>query len=68
VNRTRLTILVAAVWAVTLTLSIVFHSSDPGARGVIADVSFFTWLVCTIALIVIGAAALVGHTRTRARG
>jgi len=59
VNRTTLALALAPVWAVALTLSIVFHSTDPGARGVIADGAFFTWLVSTVVLLVIGALALV---------
>lgn len=58
-NRPTLAFALSAIWAVGLTLSIVFHSSDPGARGVIADVSFFAWLLASVALLVLGAAALV---------
>ena len=58
-NRTTLAFALAAIWAVGLTLSIVFHSSDPGARGVVADISFFAWLITSVALLVLGAAALV---------
>lgn len=66
-NRTKLALALAPVWAVALTLSIVFQGTDPGARGLIADVSFFTWLVCSIALLVIGASALVHRMRGSAQ-
>jgi len=62
VNRT-LALALAPVWTLALALSIVFSSSDPGARGVVADVAFFTWLLSTVALIVLGTAALVRRMR-----
>lgn len=62
-NHAKLALALAPIWAVALTLSIAFQSSDPGARGVIADISFFCWLICSVALLVVGAMALVRHTR-----
>lgn len=58
-DRTKLALALALVWTLGLALSIVFHSSDPGARGAIADVAFFAWLLSSVALLVLGAAALV---------
>lgn len=62
-NRTKLALALAPVWVVALTLSIVFQGTDPGARGAIADVSFFSWLLCSIVLLVLGASALVHRMR-----
>ncbi len=63
-NSTTLALALAPVWTVGLVLSMVFHSSDPGARGVVADVAFFTWLLASVTLIVLGTAALVRRLRT----
>lgn len=43
----------------SLVLSNVFHSSDLGAQGAIADVSFFGFLLLALCFLVIGLVTLL---------
>ncbi len=53
----------AALLVVCFTLANVFHSSDPGARGVVADISFFGFLLSALYFAVVGALTLVRRRR-----
>ena len=57
-NRPRILIPLGGLLVIFLVLSNVFHSSDPGARGTIADVSFFGFLLLTLCFMAIGLMAL----------
>ena len=58
-NRRRILIPLAGLLVIFLVLSNVFHSSDPGARGTIADISFFGFLLLTLCFLGIGLMALL---------
>ena len=58
-NRPRILISLAGLLVIFLVLSNVFHSSDPGARGAIADVSFFGFLLLALYFVTIGLTALL---------
>ncbi len=58
-NQPRILIPLVGLLLTFLVLSIVFQSGDPGARGIIADVSFFGFLLLTLCLLVIGVMALL---------
>lgn len=58
-NQPRILIPLVGLLLTFLVLSIVFQSSDPGARGIIADVSFFGFLLLTLCLLVVGVMALL---------
>ncbi len=55
----RILIPLGGLLVIFLVLSNVFHSSDPGAQGAIADVSFFSFLLLALYLLVIGLMALL---------
>ncbi len=55
----RILILLGGFLLIFLALSTIFQSSDPGAQGIIADVSFFSFLVLAVCLLIIGLVALV---------
>ncbi len=59
----NLMIPLAVLLVVCLVLSNVFHSSDPGARGTIADISFFGFLLLALYFIVAGALTLIRRMR-----
>ncbi len=44
-------------------LSSVFHSSDPGSRGIIADISFFGFMLLLLYFLVIGIILLLRRGR-----
>ncbi len=58
-TRPQILIPLGGLLVIFLVLSNVFHSSDPGAQGTIADVSFFGFLLLTLYLLVIGVMALL---------
>ena len=62
----RLIIPLGVLLVVCLVLANVFHSSDPGARGTIADISFGGFLLLTLYFIVVGALALMRRLRRTA--
>ncbi len=62
----RLMVPLGGLLVVFFVLANVFHSSDPGARGTIADISFFGFLVLTLYFIVVGAVTLKRRLRRTA--
>jgi MYXO-CTERM domain-containing protein len=64
--RRSVVVPLAVLMVAGFVLSNVFHSDDPGARGPIADVSFFTFVLLALFLIGLGAAALVRRRRNSA--
>ena len=58
-NRPRILIALGGLLVIFLVLSNVFHSSDPGARGTIADISFFGFLLLTLCFVAISLRALL---------
>lgn len=54
-----------ALFLVLLPLSFVLHSTDPGIKGVLADVTFFGSILVGMFLIVSGARALARRYRQR---
>ncbi len=58
-NRPRILIPLGGLLVIFLVLSNVFHSSDPGAQGTIADISFFGFVLLTMYFLVIGLMALL---------
>ena len=58
-NRPRILIPLGGLLVIFLVLSNIFHSSDPGARGTIADVSFFGFLLLALCFMAIGLMALL---------
>ncbi len=63
VTSRRLLLPLAVLLVACFILANVFHSSDPGARGVVADISFFGFLLLALSFIVVGGVALVGRVR-----
>jgi hypothetical protein len=63
VFRAKVLIPVTALMLAGLVLSNVFHSDDPGWRGPVADVSFFSFVLLLLFLVGVGAAALVRRLR-----
>ncbi len=59
----NLMIPLAVLLVVFLVLSNIFNSSDPGARGIIADISFFGFLLLALYFIVAGALMLMRRMR-----
>ena len=57
--RSRILIPLGGLMVIFLVLSIVFQSSDPGARGTIADISFFGFILVALCCLVIGLMALM---------
>ena len=58
-NQPRILIPLGGLLVIFLVLSNVFYSSDPGARGTIADISFFGFLLLTLCFLGIGLMALL---------
>jgi hypothetical protein len=67
VFRAKVLAPVTALMLVGLVLSNVFHSDDPGWRGTVADVSFFTFVLLLLFLAGVGAAALIRRLRPPTR-
>ena len=59
----RMLLPLAVLLVVCFVLANVFHGSDPGARGVVADISFFGFLLLTLYFLVAGALTLVRRMR-----
>ncbi len=59
----RLMLPLGILLAVCFVLANVFHSSDPGARGIVADISFVGFVLLTLYFVVAGALALVWRMR-----
>ena len=59
----RVLLPLAALPVVCFTLANVFHSSDPGARGFVTDISFFGFLLSALYFAVVGALTLVRRRR-----
>jgi hypothetical protein len=63
-KRTGWIVLVAVSLVLFVTSAFVVNSSDPGVRGVVADVAFFGWLATVIVMIALGTRALAGRFRS----
>jgi len=58
-NRPRILIPLGGLLVILLVLSNVFHGSNPGARGTIADISFVGFVLLTLYFLAIGLTALL---------
>ncbi len=58
-TQSRILIPLGGLLVLFFVLSNVFHSSDPGTQGLIADVSFFSFLLLVLCFLLIGLMALV---------
>jgi len=58
-TRPQILIPLGGLLVIFLVLSNVFHSSEPGARGTIADISFFGFLLLALCFLAIGLQALL---------
>ena len=58
-TQSRILIPLGGLLVLFFVLSNIFHSSDPGAQGLIADVSFFSFLLLVLCFLLIGLMALV---------
>ncbi len=62
-TRPQILIPLGGLLLIFFVLSNVFHSSDPGAQGTIADVSFFGFLLLALFFLAIGLQSLLRRTQ-----